>query len=488
MPPIRSSPLLLPLLLALLSCGPGKKPGAGSAKPAAAVPAPPQAPTAAVAQTWLGKAKRTEDHGWIVVHLEGGAQERGYQHGSLLAAEIREVLRKRRAIWHLETAMDWKWLVDKTRELFTPRVDAENRAEIDGIVQGLASKGVASSRDEIVALNAWLELVWYWWPEELKKLKAAKAPSQRQSCSAFIATGSMTTDGRIVAGHNTWDFYPQADGFVVLDIVPDKGHRIFMQAQPGLVHSDTDFFVTDALIGTETTIGGFQGYDDGGIPEFVRMRRATQDASSIDEWCRIMKKGNNGGYANAWLLGDLRTREIARLELGLKNVALEKKRDGFFVGSNVAEDLRIARHETDVNDTDIRDSSVARRVRWHALMREHRGKIDRDLARQFLADHVDSYLKLERPTARTLCGHGELDPLGYGPRGAPYPPMGAYDAKVVDTELGKQLSFDARWGSSCGAAFDADKFLADHPQYERLQGLITSRPSQPWTRLGATPR
>ena len=38
-----------------------------------------------------------------------------------------------------------------------------------------------------------------------------------------------------------------------------------------------------------------------------------------------MKRGNNGGYANAWLLGDIDTNEIARLELGLKHVALEKK-------------------------------------------------------------------------------------------------------------------------------------------------------------------
>jgi hypothetical protein len=484
---MRRWPLLLLLVIALLSCGPGKKSSTPGPKPAATVPAPPPTPSAATAQTWLAKAKRTEDHGWIVVHLEGGAQERGYQHGSLLAQEIREVLRKRRALWRFDTAMDWKWLLDKTHEQFTPRVDAENLAEIDGIVQGLASKGVTSSRDEIVVLNAWLELTWDWWQGQLKTIKGAKPP--RQSCSAFIATGSMTRDGRIVAGHNTWDFYPQADGFVVLDIVPEKGHRIFMQAQPGLVHSDTDFFVTDALIGTETTIGGFHSYDDeNGIPEFVRMRRATQDASSIDEWCRIMKKGNNGGYANAWLLGDLRTNEIARLELGLRNVALEKKRDGFFVGSNVAEDLRIARHETDLNDLDIRESGVARRVRWHALMREHRGKIDRDLARKLLADHFDSHLKQERPTGRTLCGHVELDPLGYAPRSAPHLPLGAYDAKVVDTELGKQLAFDARWGSSCGLAFDVEKFLADHPQYDRLRGLLTSRPSQPWTRLGAAPR
>ena len=86
-----------------------------------------------------------------------------------------------------------------------------------------------------------------------------------------------------------------------------------------------------------------------------------------------------------------------------------------------------------------------------------------------------------------LCGHAELDPLGYAPRGAPHPPLGAYDAKVVDVELARQMSFDARWGSSCGLAFDADKFLADHPQYERLQGLLTSRPTRPWTRLSAAP-
>ncbi len=38
------------------------------------------------------------------------------------------------------------------------------------------------------------------------------------------------------------------------------------------------------------------------------------------------------GYANAWLLGDIRSGEIARLELGLKQVAFERKKDGFFLG------------------------------------------------------------------------------------------------------------------------------------------------------------
>src|SRR6266576_562321 len=98
-----------------------------------------------------------------------------------------------------------------------------------------------------------------------------------------------------------------------------------------------------------------------------------------------MKHGNNGGYANAWLLGDIKTKEIARLELGLKYVGFEKKSDGFFLGSNVAEDRKILRLETERNDTDIRASSVARRVRWKQLMKEHSGKIDVELAKKFEA-------------------------------------------------------------------------------------------------------
>ena len=112
----------------------------------------------------------------------------------------------------------------------------------------------------------------------------------------------MTADGGIVLGHNTMAGYDEPPANVVIDILPAKGHRILMQASPGWIHSGTDFFITDAgLVGAETTIGGFKGFDEKGTPEFVRMRRATQDASSIDDWCDIMKKGNNGGYANAWL-------------------------------------------------------------------------------------------------------------------------------------------------------------------------------------------
>jgi hypothetical protein len=260
-----------------------------------------------------------------------------------------------------------------------------------------------------------------------------------------------------------------------------------MQACAGWIHSGTDFFVTDAgLVGAETTIGDFEGFDAKGVPEFSRMRRATQDANSIDEWCAIMKRGNNGGYANAWLLGDVNTKEIARLELGLKYVGFEKKWDGYFIGSNIAEDPKLLRFETTSHDTDIRLSDIARRVRWKQLMSQNVGKIDIEAAERFEADHFDVYLGEEHPGERSLCGHWELEskPIQQWPT-VPNEAWGTMDAKVVDAKMAKRMAFMARWGSACGRAFDAPKFLADHPQFDWMKDVLQSRPSEPWTAFAA---
>jgi len=443
------------------------------------------APLTQEQKAWLAGAERYEKNAWIYLHIEGEARQRGFQHGYLLAKEIAESLRVRREVWKHTSGMDWDWLVEKSKAMFTPKVDPENLAEIDGIVEGMRAAGITTSRDEIIAYNGWFDLAWYWWPKEKKKLESQSPDPPKQSCSSFIATGSMTADHGIVLAHNSMFGYPEADMNVVLAIVPARGHRIVMQAAPGWIHSGTDFFITSAgLVGSETTIGGFTAFDEKQVPEFVRMRRATQDASSIDEWASIMKRGNNGGYANAWLIGDVNTNEIARLELGLKYVGFEKKRDGFFIGSNIAEDLKILRLETDRDDGDIRLSSVARRVRWKQLMKEYVGKIDVELAKRFMADHYDTYLSKENPGGRTLCAHGELNDGSVG-MARPFSPGGTHDGKVVDSKMAKQMSFTGRWGSACGLPFNAAQFLEAHPQFDWMAGLLKDRPSQPWTEFRA---
>ena len=436
-------------------------------------------------KTWLSKANRHEKNGWIYLHIEGIARERGFQHGYLLAKEIKESIRVLSEVWKYKSALEWNWFVQKAGEILTTKVDSENLVEIDGIVEGMNAVGDSTSRDEIVTLNGYMELMWYWWPKVKDTISINSPDPIKQSCSSFIATGNMTTDGGIVLGHNTMNDYYNPFVNIIFDILPDQGHQILMQSCAGFIHSGTDFFVTSAgLVGSETTISSFFPFDKKGVPEFARMRHATQYASSIDEWCEIMKKGNNGGYANAWLLGDINTNEIARLELGLKYIGFEKKKDGYFIGSNVAEDLKILRFETKMEEMNIKNSCISRRVRWKQLMKENAGKVNLELAEKFESDHFDTYLNKIKPDGRTICLHADLDPQFSG-IDYPYYPSGTIDGKVIDSRMAKKMSFLARYGSACGRAFNAKKFLEEHPQFEWMTGLLKDRPTQPWTEFKA---
>jgi hypothetical protein len=183
---------------------------------------------------------------------------------------------------------------------------------------------------------------------------------------------------------------------------------------------------------------------------------------------------------------DVNTGEIARLELGLKYSAFERTKDGSFIGSNIAEDLKILRLETDVRDTDIRMSSVARRVRWKQLMKENAGEIDVTRAKEMEADcHDVCYGTGGTPAALALNSRGDQAAQLSNPTRIPFNPAGTIDAKVVDSTMARQMRFAARWGSADGTPFDAQKFLADHPQFDWMQGILQSRPAQPWVEFTA---
>jgi hypothetical protein len=58
----------------------------------------------------------------------------------------------------------------------------------------------------------------------------------------------------------------------------------------------------------------------------------------------------------------------------------------------------------------------------------------------------------------------------------------------VDAKMAKQMKFMARWGSACGLAFDAPKFLSAHPQFDWMKDTLQSRPAEPWTPFTAGER
>ena len=77
-----------------------------------------------------------------------------------------------------------------------------------------------------------------------------------ERCSTFIATGSATSDGRVVMAHNTHtDFASGQLLNIIMKITPEKGHEFVMQTSPGLIASSSDWFITKAgIVGCESTI------------------------------------------------------------------------------------------------------------------------------------------------------------------------------------------------------------------------------------------
>jgi hypothetical protein len=433
----------------------------------------------------IANASRAEKKGWIEVRLEGSPRELGYQHGWLLFAEIEDALQVTRLSLTHDGKRDWDFYRGAAKTVFWPGIPPEYRGELEGIAEGLAARGVKADIWDIVAHNAQIEFGYYtaWLDRQSGKPAASGAPDR---CSAFVAVGSMTRDGRVVIGHNNWSGYLEGARWnIIFSIRPKTGHRILMDGYPGFIHSGDDFGVTSAgLAITETTISGFHGFDPQGVPEFVRARQAMQYASSVDEFAELMKKGNNGGYANAWLVADVRRNEIGRLELGLKHVTWEKKRDGYFAGANFPINPKLAAEETDFDLKNAGLSANARRERWEQLMKQWEGRVNLAAGKRFLADHHDAFAgNPDSPNERTLCGHNEVSERGMPPWQEPFAPAGAVQAKIADATMIERMQFEAVMGHPCGMPFKASEHLRKYPQFGWMKDHLRDLPAPGWARF-----
>jgi hypothetical protein len=446
-------------------------------------------------------------NGWTFVSVNGKPKERGFAMGYFCAEEFKEIQKMLQFYIFESFGYTWDYFIEKINEDFKEMTKIQYHGlylEMEGIAEGCNAAGCKTTIDEIIAWNFYYSLpYWFSFMSEMRTGKEGGGKSNPEhtfiplpfnnrasdKCSAFMAVGDWTTDGKIVAAHNSFcDYIDGQYCDVILDIQPIDGFRIIMQTCPCFIWSGTDFFVTTAgIIGTETTIGGFQPYEKK-IPVAYRIRTAMQYASSIDEYLAILTNGDSGDYANSWLIGDIKTNEIARIELGLKFFSVHRTKNGNLIGFNAPIDPRIRNIEVQNSGFyDVRRHQGARRVRLSQLMDKYKGKIDIKLAQKIISDHYDVYLKKDNnPCSRTVCSHYDLDAREYmsqSDRPLPYSPRGAVDGMVCDTNLAKNMSFIGRYGSSCGTAFNKDKFCKEHIQYENFCKFLKDRPSQPWTKF-----
>ena len=441
-------------------------------------------------------------NGWNYVAIWGKPYDRGFAHGTLMKDEIKEAIDTMK--WSLldSQGFDEDFFIKFSNFLFkdaTKNDFPELYEELEGI-----SKGSGIHIDEIILWNNSSSLD-YALPKlkeyisnipELKKKYGdllEKLPMIGQmeggagdKCSAFMALEPYTHDGKIVCAHNSFDNFIEGQFFnTILSITPDNGCSMIFQTAPGYICSFTDFVVTGyGFIVTETTIGGFLPYEHK-LPISCRIRKAMQYAKTLDDYVKILEDGNSGDYANSWLIGDINNNEIMRIELGLRFVAVEKKKKGYFIGFNAPYDPRIRNLECNNSGfDDIRRHQGARKVRLDDLMEKYKGTIDIALAKEIIADHFDVYLNKVNMCSRTVCSHYELDNrefMSQPERPLPYQPRGAVDGTCSSTELAKNMKMWGRWGSSCGTAFYVKPYIDINKQWKRYEPWLKDRPEQPWT-------
>ena len=233
--------------------------------------------------------RRPDNNGWTFVRLEGSPSEIGYQHGYLLASEIADTHKTIVLSLTHDSSKDYAFFRNAAEKVLWPHIEGQYREELKGIVEGLHAKNVPLDIWDVVTLNAFLELTPYYtgWYDKQHKLTSSKKPVP-EHCSAFVATGSYTTDG---GRHRA-----QMDGLhggragQSCSTSSRKRPSLLMDGFPGRSTAATISASIPRESSSRKPLFEFSGYDPKGIPEFVRARKAMQYSSSIDDFARIMKE------------------------------------------------------------------------------------------------------------------------------------------------------------------------------------------------------
>jgi hypothetical protein len=352
----------------------------------------------------FGPAYRYPSAGWIYLHIEGKPYERGYQHGHLMAREIPEYIA--RCADDLGGEANWWQYRTWADAMFLRGFDKEILEEMRGIADGASDAGARWQKRridlvDVVVANVTVEMgelqgAVRMTPTGLEGISfekpgyaaGTKKDSVTDHCSAFAATGPATRDGKMIIGHVTW--WPEAlaeQTNVMLDIQPERGHRMLMQAYPGAIESGTDWYQNDAgVVLTETTIRQTP-FNPQGTPVAFRARMAIQYGGNVDEVVQQLGTRNNGLYTNEWLIGDAKNNEIAMYELGTNHTKLWRSSKnewfgdtpGFYWGNNNAKDLTVKlEYQPDPKGAPeyIPFVPSIRDLAWQRLYGKYHGQID----------------------------------------------------------------------------------------------------------------
>jgi len=326
-----------------------------------------------------GQGYRYNIQGWVYLHIEGEPYDRGYQYGYLASAEIIEMMQRWSNIAHTSGFMKvfilknqpenydelsekwWDICRSESMKKFFNQVPEEYKQEMQGMTDGLKDRGAKIfGRDiefEDVVASQFVQDVQYAISKfnkgihplrgainGLKDLLTGDILNYEGHCHVFIATGDATSDGGIVVAHETVfnPYIAQRCNFIV-DVQPSNGNRFLMTCPPGSLWSQEDWYQNDkGIILTETEMtpqGPWKVRRN--APKGVRSRTAIQYSDDIDDVIKNLKNGNNGLIPNEWIIGDIKTGEIASYQQALYNTPIKRTFNGYYQSNCYPQDINV---------------------------------------------------------------------------------------------------------------------------------------------------
>jgi len=355
--------------------------------------------------------KRYNIQGWVYVYIEGEPYERGYQYGRLASREIVDLMNRWSNMIHNHPSIKplngifskenyqkisdiwWNFCKKYIVEIYWDKLTEEYQNEIKGIADGVNGEdskfhGRSIDYQDVLVSNMMYEFLSKLTFHRLRKgfhplLTLFKylqegVPSLKNispltfvwdfidqpvhhKCNGFIATGDATTDGQVVMSNSMWStgsglgawwwsYYITFRWNIVLDVNPSTGHRFQMATAPGYIWSDHDYYQNqEGILFLETT--NQQGlWDNVGRPLAVRARLAVQYSENIDDVMYYLKYLNDGCMNAVWLIGDTKTGEIARFELGYRNSWYNRTFNGFHWSANNPMDFKVRLEKLHLRD------------------------------------------------------------------------------------------------------------------------------------------
>ncbi len=352
------------------------------------------------------KGFRYNNQGWIYCYIEGDAYDRGYQHGYLLSAEIADmlniwgntihnhpllgILTKRLSEERYDNVSEkwWNFCTNQCHKMYWDKYPPEYKSEIEGIADGVNAQGLKIHNRNVTAKDILTMNQMYEFMSKLSTIPKGIHPVRKffhqieevvygasqmgaerfidiflnwgeaHHCNGFIASGNATTNGQIVITHSTicggsswwWTYAISLRWNVILDINPSNGYRMMFPTSPGHIWSDEDYYQNiNGIVFLETTLP--QGiFDNKGLPLSVRARKSVQYAENIDDVIYNLRNENDGSMNAVWLIGDTKTGEICRFELGYRAYAIWRTYDGFYWSANNPFDIRLRLEKFDLKE------------------------------------------------------------------------------------------------------------------------------------------